>query len=416
MSIRFYTILLFLFLIQLLQAQEDFYFEDYVYQDNIKSVKFFAGNNPLSYPVSSLSGAQLYFEFDDLDGDAKNYYYKIVHCDMDWNKSKEIDENDYLQGFNGEEIKNSVNSTFTLLHYTHYNLRLPNENTKWLLSGNYLLIVYDESEEVVITRRFLVAENNIKIYAEIDHAKDVSRYRTAHSLEIVLNNKDFRIVDPLKEVKVTVLQNDKWFDAIRNVSPKFLIGDDMKFDAFDPFVFEACNEYRYFDTRSLHSTNLEIQSIDIRRSGVEVILEEDKIRKYNNYFFHKDLNGNYLFLNQDNRNGDISSEYANINFTLKTLAPILDKEVYVIGGFCDWQLYEENKLEYDKDLESYTGRILLKQGVIDYYYAVVDKDENIDLTGLEGSWFQTQNDYTILVYLRPFGGIYDRLIGIRVIE
>ncbi len=397
-------------------GQQDFYFEDYTYQENIKSVKFYAGNNPLSYPVSNLNGTVLHFEFDDLDGDNKNYYYKIIHCDMDWNVSKDIEENDFLEGFNGEEIKNSFSSSFTLLQYTHYRLRLPNENTKWLLSGNYLLVVYDENEDVVITRRFLVAENNIKIFAKIIHAKDVSRYRTAQSLDLVLNNKDFRIVDPLKEVKVTVLQNNKWFDAVKNVSPKYLIGNEIKFDAFDPFVFEALNEFRYFDTRSLHSTNMEVQSIDIKRRGVEVVLEEDAIRKYSNYFFHKDINGNYLYLNQDNPNADISSQYTNVNFTLKMHAPLLDQEVYVIGGFCDWQLYDENKLEYDGDLEAYIGKIQIKQGVIDYYYATVDKEENINLSNLEGSWFQTQNDYMILVYLRPFGGIYDRLIGIRVVE
>jgi len=397
-------------------GQEDFYHEDYIYQENIKSVKFYATNNPLSYPVSNLSGIPLYFEFDDIDGDNKNYYYKILHCDMDWNISKEIEENDFLDGFNGEEIKNSESSSFTLLQYSHYKLRLPNENTKWLLSGNYLLVVYDENEDVAITRRFLVAENNIKIFAQINHAKDVSQYRTTQSLEIVLNNKDFRIVDPLKEIRVTVLQNDKWFDAIKKVSPKYLLGDEIKFDAFDPFLFEALNEFRYFDTRSLHSTNLEVHSIDIRRRGVEVVLEEDEIRRYSNYFFHTDINGNYLYLNQDNPNAEITSQYTNVKFTLNTHAPLLDHDVYVIGGFSDWQLYDENKLEYDKGLEAYTGKILLKQGVIDYYYASVDKDQNINLAALEGSWFQTQNDYMILVYLRPFGGTYDRLIGMRIIE
>ena len=413
---RIFIAILILFVFDFANSQEDFYHEDYVYQENIKSVKFYAGNNPLSYPVSNLRGVTLHFEFDDIDGDSKNYYYKIVHCDMDWNISDKISEDDYLDGFNGEEIKDSKSSSFTLLQYTHYRLRLPNENTKWLLSGNYLLIVYDENDDVVITRRFLVVENKLKIMAELDHAKDVSRYRTAQSIQIVLNNKDFRIVDPLKELKVTVLQNDKWIDAIRDVSPKYLVGDNIKFDAFDPFVFEALNEFRYFDSRSLRYTNLEIQSIDVRRRGVEIVLEEDEIRRFSNYFFHKDLNGNYLFLNHDNPNADISSEYTNVNFTLKTNAPLLDQDVYVIGGFCDWQLYEENKLEYDKELEAYTGKILFKQGVFDYYYATVDKDENINLSNLEGSWYQTQNDYTILVYLRPFGGLYDRLVGIKVVE
>lgn len=397
---------------------QDYYIEDYVYQENIKSVKLFASNNQLSFPVSNLDNpiTPLHLEFDDIEGDDKNYYYKIIHCNMDWEVSENIEESDYLDGFNGEKIRNSTNSSFTLIQYTHYKLTLPNENTKWLISGNYLLVVYDENDDVVITRRFLVAENKVQIFAKIDHAKDVTVFKTAQDLEVVINNKDYRIVDPLKELKVTVLQNGKWFDAKMNVSPKYLLGYDIKFDAFSPFVFDGLNEFRYFDTRSLYYTNIETQSIDINRNGVEVTLEEDEIRKYGHYFYHTDINGNYVYLNKDQKNGDISGQYANINFTLKTHAPILDKDVYVIGGFCDWQLYDENKMIYDKELSAYTGRILVKQGVVDYYYALVDEDNNIDISSMEGSWFETRNDYYILVYQRPFGGLYDKLIGYRVVE
>jgi len=129
-------------------GQEDYYTEDYVYQENIKSVKFFANNNPLSYPISNVnSTTPLYLSFDDIDGDSKDYYYKLVHCDMNWEISN-LEENDYIEGYNGEEIKNKQNSSFTLLQYTHYRLRLPNENTKWIISGNYLLIIYDENDNM----------------------------------------------------------------------------------------------------------------------------------------------------------------------------------------------------------------------------------------------------------------------------
>jgi len=396
-------------------SQEDYYFEDYVYQENIKSVKLYSGNNPLSYPISDLNGSPINLEFDDIDGDSKDYYYKILHCDMNWNLS-ELDENDFLEGFNEEEIRNSTNSSFTLIQYTHYELQLPNESTKWIISGNYLLIVYDDNEDVVITKRFLVVENKVSIYADINHSKDVSVYNSDQSLEIEINNKDYSIVDPLKELRVTVLQNNNWTNSIKNVNPKYLLGDIIKFDAFDPFSFKGLNEFRYFDTRSLHSTNLEIRSIEIKRSGVDVYLEEDLIRKYSNYFFHKDINGNFLFLNNDSRNSDITSQYTNVYFNLKTHAPILDQSVYVVGGFCDWQILEENKLTYDQELSAYLGKIVIKQGVIDYYYAIVDKDNIVNLSALEGSFFETQNDYTVLVYQRPFGGLYDKIIGLRIIE
>ncbi len=406
----------FLLISVLVYSQTDYYTEDYVYTKNIKSVKFFAGNNPLNYPVSNISGnPRLFLSFDDLDADNKDLYYSIIHCDKDWNISN-LEEPDFLDGFNREEIKNKSNSTFTLKQYTHYSLSLPNSNTRWLISGNYILIVFDENDEAIITKKFLVTENNIGIDAFIEHSKDVTKFNTHQSLNITLNIKNYNVVDPLKEFFVTALQNNKWLDAVTNVKPKYLVGDECKFDAFDPFLFKAQNEFRYFDTRTLNATNLEIHSIDINRRGIDVVLEKDKIRKYGNYFFHKDINGNFLILNNDNPNPSLSGQYTNIYFTLETLAPVKNHDVYVIGGFCDWQLYDENKLQYDESDAAYKGKILLKQGVYDYYYALVDSDENIDISALEGSWFETENDYMILVYERSFGGRYDKLVGIRIIE
>ena len=413
---RSILIALFLFIIGYLYSQTDYYTEDYVYVENIKSAKLYAGNNPLNFPVSDIYGTPaLYLSFDDIEGDAKDYYYSIIHCDRNWEIS-DLEETDYLSGFNREEIKNKTNSSFTLLQYTHYSLRLPNANTKWIISGNYILIIFDENDEVVITKRFMVVDNKIGVDAFIEHSKDVSKFNTHQSLNINLNIKDYAVVDPLKELTVTVLQNDKWIDAIQNIKPKYLIGDKLEFDAFDPFLFAALNEFRYFDTRTLNATNLEIRSIEINRRGVDVILEKDFIRKYSNYFFHKDINGNFIILNNDNPNSSISGQYTDVYFTLETPVLVKDYDVYVIGSFCDWQLYDENKLTYDSSESAYKGKILFKQGVFDYYYAVVDKDDKIDLSAMEGSWFETENDYMILVYHRPFGGRYDKLVGLRIIE
>ena len=390
--------------------------DDYVYTPDIKSVKFYASSNPLSSPISDVLGnIPLTFEFDDISGESRSYYYKIIHCDMDWNVSKNINENDYLNGYNDIEIKNYSNSSFTLIPYIHYSMYLPNKDTRWTISGNYLLMIYDDDDEPVIIRRFMVSENTVKVFATLDHPKDVSKYYTHQTLDIQLNTKDYYVVDPLKELKVDVLQNDRWSDAITDISPKYLAGYDLTFDEFDPFTFKSLNEFRNADFRSLKYTNVDIHSIDIRRNGVNIILEKDEMRRNSNYFLWNDINGNFLNLNLDNN--DINrSEYCNVTFTLKTYAAIPDQKIYVTGAFCEWQLYDENELEYDKELDAYTGTILLKQGVYDYYYALVDKSGKVDYSALEGSHYQTENDYTILVYQRPFGGKYDKLVGVRVVE
>ena len=99
--------------------------------------------------------------------------------------------------------------------------------------------------------------------------------------------------------------------------------------------------------------------------------------------------------------------------------PYYGKEVYLFGGLTDWTILPEYRMEYDENLGAYVGRALLKQGYYDYAYATLplpanDKPEakpHPDITEVEGTWHETENQYTIFIYYRPFGGRYDQVIG-----
>jgi len=56
---------------------------------------------------------------------------------------------------------------------------------------------------------------------------------------------------------------------------------------------------------------------------------------------------------------------------------------------------------------------LLKQGFYNYQYVLVKKKKNliIDETFIEGNHWETQNKYTIFLYLQEEGTVYDKLIG-----
>jgi hypothetical protein len=57
---------------------------------------------------------------------------------------------------------------------------------------------------------------------------------------------------------------------------------------------------------------------------------------------------------------------------------------------------------------------LLKQGAYNYQYLFVPTNSNKTTTDLtEGNYYETENEYLILVYHRPFGERYDRLIGVQ---
>ncbi len=74
-----------------------------------------------------------------------------------------------------------------------------------------------------------------------------------------------------------------------------------------------------------------------------------------------------------------------------------------------WNLDDENLMRYDSTQQGYTARMLLKQGWYDYEYVL--KAPNAPTYFFEGSRFETENEYEILVYYKPFQPRADMLIG-----
>jgi len=75
------------------------------------------------------------------------------------------------------------------------------------------------------------------------------------------------------------------------------------------------------------------------------------------------------------------------------------------------KIQDQYKLQWDERLNGYLTKLHLKQGFYEYYYVVEGEDNKADHSKIEGDWYETSNDYTILLYYRPFGGRYDQLIG-----
>nr|WP_317170244.1 hypothetical protein [Winogradskyella eckloniae] len=56
--------------------------------------------------------------------------------------------------------------------------------------------------------------------------------------------------------------------------------------------------------------------------------------------------------------------------------------------------------------------MLLKQGFYNYKYVLVDKESGaIDEGAISGNFWQTENNYKVLVYYRDLGARFDRLVG-----
>ena len=132
----------------------------------------FSGNSEFSgTPIIAL-GESLTLEFDDIIGDEADYYYSIEHFNYDWTPS-DLAKSEYLDGFDDVRIGNYQNSYNTLLLYSHYSLQIPNQDTRALLvSGNYMLSIFNENRELVFSRKFMVYEPLTQVEVEVKRSSE----------------------------------------------------------------------------------------------------------------------------------------------------------------------------------------------------------------------------------------------------
>lgn len=391
-------------------------YDDFLYVDYLKTVKLSHKGIETSIPVIDLNSrfdGQLLLEFDDMEGGFKEHTYKIMHCNKDWEPS-DLDEIEFIDGFNNEEIDDFAYSINGYSDYTHYEVMLPNDDIRWTISGNYLVVVYDATLELpILSRRFMVAENEISIGYQLVRPKNVQKSMTHQELELTLNYKGFKIRQPREELYVSVLQNGNWNSALHNLYGTYERGSQLFFDEYDLICFPALKEFRSFDIRPISYTTEFVNSIDQGDDETVVLLDLNKKRANRNFLTQLDANGFFIIDNFESRSEpEVSSEYCKVVFNLQSEREY-ERDIYMVGAFSDWQAKEEYKLEYDPSRRLYLGAAMFKQGYYDYMFAMKQDDGFLDIDFIEGSFFETENDYLILVYYREYGARFDRLIAVR---
>jgi len=212
------------------------------------------------------------------------------------------------------------------------------------------------------------------------------------------------------------MQNARSETAQLNNQPTYIQGTKLIYNDITLNDFPGGNEFRHFDTRTLKLNSERILHITREDTSNTILLLTDPDRNEPNYSFSYDLNGAFYILNQDGTDPHTDADYAHMYFTLNTKRSPNDGTPYIMGQFNDYKADDNSKMVYDADKNKFAASILLKQGVYDYTYVWVDKAGKQDDTALEGSFFQTENDYQLLVYYHPAGARWDELVGYTLLN
>ena len=420
MANKYFIILLFLlgFISELSAREENFYYENAVYDENIKTVLMHRDGFELSNPVYEIGEAtQLVLKFDDLSGEVKNYYYTIIHCDADWNESY-IPQSDYLEGFAENPLDDYARSFNTSFDYINYRLFLPNDDVDFNYSGNYALVVYEDGnkENIVLSKRFYVVEPLVDVEGTVRRATLDAFRGENQEVDFTILHENLKIENPNEEVKVVIMQNNRWDNAIRDLKPLFIRDRSLVYDYNRENVFVAGNEFRYFDNRTNRVEGENVLSTDFHRPYFHKTLMTDEPRANKKFFAYEEMNGKYVVESQDREVEDFDTEcdYTFVHFSLPLESILLGGSMNVFGALSNWNANKSNEMTWNFDTSAYELTLLLKQGYYNYMYVYVPQGSAVaDHKNIEGSFWQTENDYQIFVYYHEMGSRYDRLVGYR---
>jgi hypothetical protein len=409
-----------LFLFSAAQAQ----IPDHIYYPSIHSVKLYKNGDVYSYPVLTLNGAdRLDLHFDDLDADVKTLYYTYQLCNADWTPSN-LQSYDYIRGFQSVRINTYRNSSLTTVRYTHYEAAVPDRNSMPTRSGNYMLKVFrnNDTSKLFFTKRFLVVDNKVSIAAQIKQPFSSQLYQTDQRVRIVVSTVNARLntMSP-QDLKVAVIQNNAWPTAALVDRPSIYRGDYYEYND-DATSFPAGREWRWINLRSLRLMSDRMQQLQNRSDSVNVYINPDGERKQQIYVYYRDFNGMYSIENGDGNNPFWQSEYAWVHFTYVPPGrqAYAGKDIYVYGELTNYLPDESSRMEFNKEKGQYEKTLLLKQGYYNYAYVTLDASKparnRFSFDNTEGNFTNTENDYMILVYFRPFGARADELIGYTLLN
>lgn len=394
---------------------DQFHYQNSVYREEIKSVKLYRDKNELSNPVIELgSDVQLVLKFDDLSEDAKNYTYTIIHCDAEWNESY-LQQNEYLSGFPDNPVQDYAMSFNTIVKYVNYQVRVPNEECKLKISGNYALVVFEDNnrENLVLIQRFYVVEPLARITGQVKKATFDPFNGENQEVDFKIFTENIKILNPREDVKVVLMQNRRWDNAITSLKPNFIQNNVLDYDYSKENVFPGGNEFRYFDIRTNRYNGENVDNVKFIRPYYHVTLLPDAVRSNKKYTQYKEMNGNFVIESQDRvTDFDTECDYEFVHFFLPLPGPLTGGTVNVFGALTGWNANKSNEMTWDFGLAGYDLTLMLKQGYYNYQYVYVPEgSRKADSVNLEGTFFMTENEYQIFAYYSDPASRYDRLIG-----
>lgn len=376
---------------------------------SIKSIQLYNRSNVNRLPIISLnSNEKLTLEFDELTSLSGQFRIRFTHHDQNWAQSQMPDAW-LFDGFNELTLHGGEKNQFSEPGYYHYEMTLPNDGLRFLVSGNYMVHVLDfQSGTELFSLPFYVTENEGELTSTAEIVYNAGKDGSAIDQLFGEYNYPEFIEFPQFELNYVFVQNRFWgkfrkADQVSNVKTGL-----TEFHLSRDHSFPANFDFTSLDLSSFTTQNSKIISYDPGEIPPEVVLKDDFL----NFLSTPDAtNFEYGIPNKGR-----SAKYGEVFFRFNDQGTLPSgSEIYLIGDFNQWSISDRSMLSYNNTLGVYQTSVVLKEGVYSYKYVTLEYDE-INALKLSDSLTKQAQEYTTFIYYKDPQYQYDRLLKTSVIN
>lgn len=371
----------------------------------------------------------LHISFDEMSHSTHMYTYGVQAVEVRGDRlevNARMLSSEYLKGFTTKDITDYEHSINTSREYTHYWFDFPNEDMQLTKSGAYLLTIYEDGnpDNKVAEVIFYVVEPMVKIDARVRANTDIEFNGRYQQIDVDVDLQQSGISYQPSELRIVVMQNNRMDNAVYLSQPTFIEPNRLRYINNKSLIFEGGNEYHHFDAFSCFYAGHGIDRVFHENGDYHVLLFPNEVTE-GQYIHEFDSNGRYVVNAERTNDADTEAEYMWVHWTLPVDKPWLDGSLYIGGELFNNEMGMRNRMQYDAEAKCYWLTALVKQGGYDYQYVFVPKtgerlevrgDRNTTTQRVDGSYWQTENEYTIYVWWRPFGSRSERLVGVSMIK
>src|SRR5690606_5799679 len=116
-------------------------------------------------------------------------------------------------------------------------------------------------------------------------------FKTHQNIQFNVDLSEINGLNATQQVRVSILQNYRWDNAVTNLKPSFIRGSNLEYSTETTNVFPAGKEWRWLDLRDFHLQSDRVASADYNKYSTSVYLKTDVPLESQPYVYYPDLNG-----------------------------------------------------------------------------------------------------------------------------